>query len=132
MIGFQRSTASTANAIKFTVNFGVISKELLRRWDPDRDINKELISTAHLRERIGTLMLDRTDHWWTINLDSSFPEVANNVSGLIIELVVPWLEKYASDANLLALWRSGQSPGLTDGRREQLIVELDDAAGEQV
>lgn len=127
MIDFQRSSDSSASAIKFTVNLGVVSGELLRRWDPEKDLMKEGISGAHLRERIGVLMPEKEDRWWTV---TSLPVAAikAEVANLIATLVVPFVRQHAHDSDLIALWRTGRSPGLTEGQRVRNLAMLEEVS----
>lgn len=116
IIDFQRSSESSASAIKFTVNLGVISGALLRKWDPEKDLSKEGIWDSHLRERIGALTLANEDRWWTV---TSVPvaSIKEEVADLIATLVIPFLQQHARDSDLVALWTTGKSPGLTEGQR---------------
>jgi hypothetical protein len=126
IIDFQRSSESSALAIKFTVNLSVISGELLRKWDPEKDVAKEGVWGAHLRERIGALTLANEDRWWTV---TSVPVagIKEEVADLIATLVVPFLQQHARDSDLIALWKTGRSPGLTEGQRIRNLTLLDEA-----
>jgi len=125
IVDFQRSSESSASAIKFTVNLGVISGELLRRWDPEKAPSKEGIWGAHLRERIGALMPANEDRWWTVT-SSPAAAIGEEVADLIATLVIPFLQEHSRDSDLVALWKTGRSPGLTEGQRVRNLALLDE------
>ncbi len=124
IINFQRSSDSSASMIKFTVNLGVVSGELLRKWDSEKDLAKEDIWGAHLRCRIGELALANEDRWWAV---TSLPVagIGGEVANLIATLVIPFLQQHARDVDLVSLWKTGRSPGLTEGQRVRNLILLD-------
>lgn len=70
-IGFQKSFHSDASAVHFTVNLSVVSKDEWRKHHESRPElgNRPSPNTGYgLAEqtRIGLIMPDRTDKWWTI------------------------------------------------------------------
>ena len=129
IVAFQRSSASSASAIKFTVNLGVISSELLRRWDPEKDPSKASIWDTHIRERIGALMPARRDRWWTVT-SSSVAAVVDEVVNLIATLAIPFLQQHSRDSDLVALWKTGRSPGLTEGQRVRNLALLGESGSQ--
>ena len=48
--------------------------------------------------------------------------------GELIEVVIPYLESNASDSQLLALWKTGYSPGITEFQRAQYSSMLENTA----
>ena len=126
IIAFQRSGDSNASSIKFTLNLGVVSKELLRQWDPERMIEKEGIQSAHLRERIGSFLPVPQDHWWVIDRASDVAAITKEVSALVRDSVIPFLKQHHTDRDLLALWNTGRSPGLTEAMRIRNVAALTD------
>jgi hypothetical protein len=71
MLGLQKSTSSSADLVRFTINVSVISRQI---WAQVREKRSHLPATPSpntfygdfaWQERIGTL-LDGTDRWWTI------------------------------------------------------------------
>lgn len=127
IIEFQKSRDSSADAVKFTVNLGVISGELLRRWDDELDISKETVWSAHLRHRIGDFLSTPQDLWWNIAEDVDTLTIEAEVCDLITREAVPFLSRHATDADLIRLWRTGRSPGLTEGQRERNLAQLTDS-----
>jgi len=126
MIDFQRSTENSAKTLKFTVNLVVISGEAMRRWDPEKDLSKASIWDAHLQERIGVIVANE-DRWWTITPYEPVSAIEAEISHIVEMHAIPFLERYARDTDLIALWRTGRSPGLTEGQRVRNLAFLEDA-----
>jgi hypothetical protein len=124
LIEFQRSISNDATSIKFTLNVGVVSARALRHFDPEAEPAKASVLEAHLRERIGTLSDERTDRWWQIDNQSNEQAINSEIVDLVIHKILPWLEKYSTDEALVDLWKSGRSPGLTEGQRNRYLTAL--------
>lgn len=126
IINFQRSSESSASAIKFTVNIGVVSSTLLRKRNPEKELLKENIWSAHLRVRIGCLTPAQDDRWWTV---TSVPVsgIKEELAHLIATQVIPLLQQHTRDSDLVALWKTGRSPGLTEGQRIRNLAVLDES-----
>lgn len=122
IIEFQKSSKSSAEAIVFTINLGVVCGQLLER-------NKSFLKGvgvvgAHVRQRIGMLLPDRPDKWWTIDTKTDARSLIEEISSLIEREAAPYLEHYLNDDALVALWKSGQSPGLTETQRLRYLRDL--------
>jgi len=122
IVEFQRSTKNSREKLLFTVNLGVICGQLLDSG-PD-ELKKARIEDAHLRQRIGMLLPNRPDKWWEITEATDSKSLAHEVSELILEKAVPYIRYHLSTESLISLWESGQSPGLTDGQRVDLLAQL--------
>lgn len=116
IINVQRSVESGAQAIKFTINIGIVSARLLSKWDDQEVPSKQSVWQAHLRERIGTLAYGE-DRWWTVTLNERLTVIEDEVLELIVRYAVPYLDQHNSDGALIALWKNGRAPGLTEGQR---------------
>ncbi|MPS29666.1 MAG: DUF4304 domain-containing protein [Alcaligenaceae bacterium] len=122
VIEFQKSSKSSADVILFTINVGIICGRLL---EAERSLPKKVgIVDAHIRQRIGMLLPDRSDKWWTIEPRSDAGSLVEEISRLIERDVVPYLDRYLDDKALVALWESGQSPGLTEIQRLKYLTRL--------
>ncbi|AQR72425.1 hypothetical protein BXU08_00960 [Sphingomonas sp. LM7] len=126
IIDFQKSTDNSAQALKFTINLGVISSKLLSRWDPEKLPSKQTVWEAPLRERIGTLAYGE-DRWWTVTSNEPVSAIENEVTNLIETCAVPFLDQHQSDNALIAMWKRGNSPGLTEGQRVRNLSLLEGA-----
>ncbi len=117
LVEFQRSRRSTRDTVLFCINVAV-SIDALRGVDMAH--RKPTIDDADWRIRLGAE--PGSDHWWSVN-DSPI----NPTKGQIVELIVrlmPELERLAQPANLLTLWKSGSSPGLTNVQRDARLHML--------
>jgi hypothetical protein len=124
IVEFQRSAANDDSLIRFTLNLGIVSGKLFNAWDPEADLGRVGASEAHLRERIGFFLKPPTDHWWTLTDVTDAEMVAAEVATLLVDAALPYLNGYGADENLLALWRTGRSPGLTEGQRQRFMALL--------
>ena len=124
LIEFQRSNSSDATSIKFTLNFGVVSVRALLRLDPEAKVAKSGILDAHLSERIGLLSEERAERWWRIDNQTDELAIGSDVIERVMTEALPWLQQYSSDEELVALWKSGRSPGLTEGQRIRYLAAL--------
>jgi hypothetical protein len=107
---------STWEILKITCNLGIVLRELgndkLGIWD------------AHWRKRIGSYMPEAQDHWWVCSTDIAATTAGHEIAALLEDQVFPEMEQLASLAAMVALWRSGRSPGLTDYQRIQYLSKL--------
>jgi hypothetical protein len=122
IIEFQKSTKSTGDQILFTVNLAVICGALL---EPDQpSLEKARSMGAHLRQRIGMLMPGRPDKWWEISEAVAVGALAAEVSEVIATKGAPYVTRYLDVNELVALWETGKSPGLTETQRVRYLEKL--------
>jgi Domain of unknown function (DUF4304) len=112
LISLQSSTSSTRSDARVTVNLAVWCKLL-----DDSDAAPS-VWTAHWRCRIGGLLLSSSDVWWPLTSDDSLAIAASEIIAALEAYGIPALNRFPTAAALLALWDSGESPGLT---RAQVI-----------
>ena len=122
IIGFQRSVSSSVDSIRFTVNIGVVCGELLDSETPR--LQKTMMADAHLSERVGMLLPNHSDKWWEITAQTDSSILSNEISRLILEKGVPYIKRYLATSELIALWESGRSPGLTAFQRDRCLSKL--------
>lgn len=130
VIEFQKSRKSSDTEIIFTINFGVCSQNLLKFFKPEMVDKKTSIEECHWRQRIGLLLRDHTDKWWSINSNSSIEQLSVEIQEMLLVTGIPEIERYISDSELQALWLSNQSPGLTDVQRLINLSVLLKASGD--
>ena len=82
------------------------------------------IWSAHWRQRIGTLMPDRADRWWDVASETEGGTVAMELNAALKDYGFPALQAVSTTSALVQLWRSGQSPGLTERQRERFLARL--------
>jgi len=122
LIDVQGSRANTAGDARFTVNVGVFASELVY---PDvRDETKPSISVAHWRTRLGFLSPESTDLWWSVRDTVEAQSVAAEMVSCVTAYALPALAKLPNLAALVALWRSGNSPGITEHQRQEYLTRL--------
>lgn len=117
VIQLQKSMSSSANEIKFTVNLGVCSQAIRQFGSVTPPKNKPIIDDCHWNRRLGELLPIKYDKWWYINENTHINELKQELQSHIVSLVIPEIEAYSQDEQLLALWMTGQCPGITDIKR---------------
>ena len=122
IVEFQKSDKSSEDRLMFTINLGVVSGELLGA-DPATEKSLGSID-AHLRQRVGMLMPDRPDKWWVLESSTNAEALADELTNLLSERAVPFIQEYLSTDSLIALWEAGQSPGLTAVQRDRYLSAL--------
>jgi hypothetical protein len=115
LINFQKSRQSNVNKVIFTINVGIISNKLRSFFSSET--NQISIEDCHWRQRIGFLLPERSDKWWIIDAQSNIDELCEEIKLSLVKYVINELEKNIYDENLIDLWRSRKSPGLTDIQR---------------
>lgn len=124
IVNFQRSVDSKRNEIKFTVNFAVVCLLL--------QDNEKITATVseydgHLRQRIGAFLPGHPDKWWVVKEKADPQPLIDEIQPTIVATAVPFVTRYTDAKELLALWESGNAPGLTEGARQQHIARLNRA-----
>jgi len=125
IVEFQKSSKSNAEAIVFTINLGIVCGRLLEGGESS--LKKVGIVDAHVRQRVGMLLADRPDKWWTIDPKTDANSLIEEISSLIEYEAAPYLDRHLNDDALVALWESGQSPGLTETQRLRYLTRLTSA-----
>lgn len=127
LIEFQKSRSNTGEILSFTINLAVVCGPLL---DSDGvTLQKARAIDGHLRQRIGILLPDRQDKWWEIDAATDANVLATEVANTISDIAVPYLLRYVDPHDLMALWETGQAPGLTEGARVRDLQMLKIALG---
>lgn len=117
MINFQKSSRSTSGEIIFTVNVGVASSRVLTflsRMDANKKPN---IWDAQWNVRLGHLLPENDDIWWTLNQRTSIDELGQYLLENISNYALPAIHKYIKDESLRDLWLSGKYHWLTNFQR---------------
>src|SRR5262249_52151371 len=128
LINFQRSVKSNSSTVVFTLNVGVSSGRLLRF--SGRQVGfKPAIEDCHWRLRVGDLLQEAGDKWWTVDLNTPLQPLADLITEVLVNKAVPEIEKHVSDGSLRDLWLSGASPGLNEFERLKNLSVLLKALG---
>lgn len=96
-VGFQRSAWSDRTALRFTINLTVVSKEEWKRARADHSYLGERPQANAAAggpawdERIGFLMPERRDHWWSMGAGEPSEGVAAGVIDAVERFALPEL-----------------------------------------
>jgi hypothetical protein len=129
LIQYQRSLSSTGDEIKFTVNVGIASKWLLEVYEPEWNRRTLMLDQCHWTERLGYLLPERDDVWWTLDANTAVTELAVEHQAHVEKVILPTFHKYSTDESLAELWLSGEAPGLTEFQRGLNLAGLLKAQG---
>jgi hypothetical protein len=80
---------------------------------------------GHLRQRLGMLLPGRPDKWWDVTENTDISALEIEISDLISKEAVPYIQRYLDTTEVIALWRSGKSPGLAETQRVRYLNALD-------
>ena len=131
LIEFQRSQKTSADKIVFTVNLGVVSGRLARFFSVPLEKGGRPPGTSewHWRQRLGFLLPERQDQWWTVGDGSEVDLVCQTIREALLGLALPEIDKHLQDESLRDLWLTGRSPGLTNVQRLKSLAVLLKALG---
>jgi hypothetical protein len=122
LVELHSTQEQDAAHIAVTINLGVFAPALV---DPDiRDYIRPSILQAHWRERIGILMPQRRDQWWTIDSAAQAAAVGAEIAVSVEEYGLGPLEKIPDIAALRRIWEAGASPGLSAYQRRRHLERL--------
>jgi uncharacterized protein DUF4304 len=105
LLGFQKSRTSAAGEVRFTVNVTAASR---RAWDerrarldylPERPSANTFYGPEIWRRRIGLLLPDATDRWWTLRPDEPTASVASQVVDAIRVAALPEIERRLAEGD---------------------------------
>jgi hypothetical protein len=101
VINVQLNRYNSSVSGSFTINVGVdIARvaELLPGRLPMPENPKEYFCL--LRERVGMLMPDGRDHWWTVTPETKIEEMSEELVNAWKTYIAPWLEKFKTVSSL--------------------------------
>lgn len=108
IVQLQKSRNSTATLVEFTINLGVFSARVQRTlssimWMPE--VARVPAETAcHLRKRIGSLLPEPRDVWWSVRSDAVLTELGAAIRWVLELHGFPFLEARISDEGLRDRW----------------------------
>ena len=118
LVALQASQSSTATTVKLTLNLAVSVPSLTERGDPYD------VWAAQWRERIGSLMPNAGDRWWSISTPHEADVASRELHDALSKFGLPAQSRIGSSADLLRLWEAGHSPGLTAAQVQTYIRQL--------
>ncbi|WP_394840846.1 DUF4304 domain-containing protein [Pendulispora brunnea] len=125
LVQLQKSQASTAATVQFTINLGVFSGRIQRvlseiTWMPDvTGVPTE--PDCHLRQRIGHLLPEARDTWWSVRPDTNLAEFGTKLRLVLEEHAFPFLDARVTDEGLRDHWLQ-HMPHLRDGLALAVLV----------
>lgn len=122
LINFQKSTSS--DKLSFTINIGVVSTLLKQVIDKAAVVLKPDINDCHWKKRIGFLLPEKKDHWWTIDNNTSIENLVKEISYILETLAIPELINHLSNDYLEQEWSSGKAEGATQLQRYIYLTTL--------
>ena len=117
LIEFQRSRAGPQESIRFTVNVGVRYQLLASFFDADAGRTPPKIEHCHWHDRIGFLMPERHDHWWTIDAKTDCRRLIDDLGDVLRRYAVPAIMCRLSREELLRELRLPTFRGATTLQR---------------
>lgn len=117
LIGFQKSVKSNDAEVLFTINIGVRSKVLSSYFRDDFDHSKPSFQWCNWETRVGQLINNGQDKWWSITPDTLFEDLFDEISTCLSSIAIPYILKNISDDQLISSWISGKSLGLPNSTR---------------
>jgi hypothetical protein len=124
IIDFQKSTQSNSSAIIFTINVGIASHRILTFFSIIDENKKPTVWDSQWNERLGHLLPEKQDIWWTIDQGTNIAELGQYLSENITNYALPAIHTFIRDEALRDLWLSGKSPSLTNFQRLLYLARL--------
>jgi len=115
VIDFQKSRKSEKDRIEFTINVAVSSNRIATFCGTQAV--PPCLDDCHWKTRIGHLLPEKQDKWWTIEPSTPLNELCSTMKCLLEQYAFKAIAENSSDQNLRDLWLSGNSPGLTNIQR---------------
>jgi len=125
LIELQRSVGSSSRAIRFRINYGVLSVRVAEFFGAaTSELRSYDVQSSHWIDRAGPQDDPSGDGWWEVGVVGDLPEVASDVLHVLNQVVLPALDQLSSEDGLLQLWRGGRGPGITEAQRLANLAAL--------
>jgi hypothetical protein len=125
IIEIQRSIRGTAGAVRFRINYGVMSVRLAEFFGALRsELASYEVQACHWIDRAGPQSDLTGDGWWEIGAADDLPVVASDVLHVLNQVVLPAFGQLAREDDLVTLWLTGRAPGITEGQRLANLATL--------
>jgi len=118
LLQLQASQDNSSESARFTLNVAVWVPALAAESKPS-------VADSHWNRRLGYLSPENSDLWWQANDFEMADDAAKDIANRINSFAVPALDQLRSTDELLALWRSGSSPGLTGVQADRMRRQLE-------
>jgi Domain of unknown function (DUF4304) len=105
VVNFQKSRYSPQGKKSFTVNLAIASKRILEYHGKSTSAPPPSYA-CHWVDRIGSLMSEHHDKWWTLSDEGSYISVESEVKKALTDSVLPLIKLHLTEQGLLDLWAS--------------------------
>ncbi len=112
---------------RFTINLAIAAKRILAYEGKEVDACPPTYA-CHWTIRIGVLMPERNDIWWTLSSEESLVAVEAEIQMTLSELAIPTVKAHLTEKGLLELWGS-KMPGAFEIRCSEQIGPIGLALG---
>ena len=129
VVNFQRSSSSTAQRIRFTVNVGVASQRLSGLAPAEWRRKPPPEWKCDWRERLGFYRDEPVDTWWFLDEETDVAALAGEVLTLLVERAIPQMKTRMSDEVLRDYWLAAPEYHSSHALRRKL-VKLMEALGD--
>jgi hypothetical protein len=124
VLDFQRSSSSSRQSVRFTINLGVFSRPVARFLRSDSAHHAPRIEDCHWRQRIGLLLPQHSDHWWTISPECDLTALSEELRHVLREFAIPAVVSRLSAPALLNELQHGEISGVTKVDRMVYLIIL--------
>jgi hypothetical protein len=112
VVHFQASAWNDATSARFTINLHVTCSGFHEAFTGEPFPKNPGSAAAFAEERIGRVMPENRDVWWTVEPNADTKAVSAEVEKALREYGLPFLARFESKAQLLAAYDAGKSlPG---------------------
>ena len=118
LIQLQSSAGDSTEGTRFTINIAIWLSVLA-------SVPRPSVDDSHWRRRLGELGPEHADLWWQADDFAMADEAARDMVSRIEAFAIPALDQLQSARDLLRLWKSGQSPGITGVQADRFRRRLE-------
>lgn len=113
-IHFQASMWGSSQEGSFTINLIVTSASLYKFYTGSPLPRNPATALFPVQRRIGWLLPQRLDHWWSITSNTDIGALCHEVTSALTQYALPFFAEYPDSCALLERLRQGKGlPGLT-------------------
>jgi hypothetical protein len=113
VVNFQTTWLNTPDEAQFTINLNVVLPFYHEKWTGQQVPKNPGSAAAICSRRLGHILPEGTDRWWTVTPSTDCAAVSREVAELICAVGLPYLEKAANLQYLCEKLGSGKHfPGM--------------------
>lgn len=133
VVEIQRSARrSSSGGVQFRLNYGLLAVRIAEfRGLVRADLPQTDVQSCHFIQRAGPSGFEQAE-WWELHSHADIPVVGSDVTSTIGSKLIPELDLFSSEQQLIALWLSGRGPGITEAQRLANLSVLLKLSGRKV